>query len=290
MINTHFFTKAILKHRLELLYSIANRRIPIIKPDFLCIGAARTGTTWLYTTLDLHPDVYVPKRKESHFFDEPIYANHRGKKIDIHKNPDSMYFDLSNEAHWRWYYLQFKNAEIGQIKGDITPGYAVLSEERISLIRKFLPDIQVIYILRNPIERAWSGVRKFIKSRKKEKVSDFPNDILIDFAMQPRRLLGGDYKSAIIKWEKYFDISRILYLFYDDLVADPKKQFNKVCNFLKIDPQRILEKKLLSKRVNAANDTSTIPDAVYEALKAHYLEQIPFLEEKFERDLSDWLR
>ena len=39
-------------------------------PDFLCIGAQRSGTTWLYQNLRRHPEIWMPPAKEIHYFDE----------------------------------------------------------------------------------------------------------------------------------------------------------------------------------------------------------------------------
>jgi hypothetical protein len=38
-------------------------------PNFLVIGAARSGTTWISKNLELHPEIYIPRKKELHFFD-----------------------------------------------------------------------------------------------------------------------------------------------------------------------------------------------------------------------------
>ena len=54
----------------------------VIKPNFLCIGAQKSGTTWLYYNLKEHPQIWLPLYKEIHYFDE-IYVNQSLAKSTI---------------------------------------------------------------------------------------------------------------------------------------------------------------------------------------------------------------
>ena len=101
-------------------------------PDFLGIGAQKAGTTWLYENLRRHPQMYLPNTKEIHYFDWYFYKS-------IH-----------------WYCKHFMAVEKNKLKGEITPCYSTLSENKIKLIHKINPQLKIILILRNPIERAWS--------------------------------------------------------------------------------------------------------------------------------------
>lgn len=63
------FKKLVYTQRFRAEVTAAGRRdIPLIKPDFLGIGTARSASTWLHSRLSQHPDVYLPKLKELHFF------------------------------------------------------------------------------------------------------------------------------------------------------------------------------------------------------------------------------
>jgi len=275
------------RHRIELLQARYNKNIPEIYPDFLCIGAPRTGTSWLANTLDKHPDVFIPARKEAHFFDEPVMQETKGGVQDINSRTFDRYFDMADEAHWRWYYLQFAGGE-DKVKGDITPAYSRLSSERISLVAKRLRDVKIIYMLRDPVQRVWSGVTNFAWRARRKKVSDMSMQELTDFAMHPRRLMSGDYKSVITLWEKYIGRDRMLYLFYDDLADDPYRQAAKVCEFLGIAPPPQEQGDRIRQRVNVANESAEMPREVFNLLKDYYEEQIPFLEQHFDRDFSHW--
>lgn len=271
----------------ERLYAAMNPFIRVHYPDFLCIGAPRTGTTWLYSTLKRHPDVYLPRKKELHFFDEPIIREWRGNRCDINACHYGRYFDLDNPAAWRWYSLQFNKAG-NRITGDITPGYSRLSDERVRLVSKHLPDVRIIFVMREPVQRAWSGVRNFALRRMGKRLSRLSPDEIMKFTMHPRRLMAGDYSEIIDRWERYYKQEQILYLFYDDLVNDPLKQAGKACEFLGLDPYRINNREAIRARVNTADQQDDIPDFIRNALLEHYHGQTEYLEAKFGRDLSSW--
>lgn len=276
-----------LRLRAELLYATLNKSIPAAHPDFLCIGAPRTGTTWLYQTLSQHPDIYLPRRKELHYFDEPIIENRHGNLQDINSCPNGMYFDMHNPAHWRWYQLQFVRSG-GRVTGDITPAYSRISEAQIKMLTDRMSNIKVIYMMRDPVERAWSGVRKFAMETLGLKISDAPINEIVDFTMYPRRLMSGDYRSVINKWESNIESSRILYLFYDDLLKNPQQLANTVCKFLELDPFQQSDSEQMSKRVNKAEQIDEMPASIRDMLRDYYKGQVEYLEQKFDRDLSEW--
>lgn len=107
-------------------------------PNFLVVGPPRTGTTWLYNMLKQIPDVYVPKKKQIHFFDK--------------------YYSMGME----WYQSNFSMASSKDIVGELTPDY-VTNPEALSRIANDLPGVKVVLIFRDPVDRALSHYR--VRSR-----------------------------------------------------------------------------------------------------------------------------
>src|SRR5690348_7876706 len=108
-------------------------------PTFLIIGAQKSATRWLRYNLGLHPDVYAAET-EIQFFND-------GKRF--------------NELGTDWYRAQFAPAGDATYVGEATPGYmfwrhrpAVVSDR----IHSVVPDVRLIAILRNPIDRAHSAM------------------------------------------------------------------------------------------------------------------------------------
>lgn len=107
---------------------------PIVKPNLFILGAAKSGTTFLYNTLVNHPDIFFPWEKEPSFL-----SSH----FDKHINSTAKYFEL------------FDDVQEEKIIGEASPNY--LSDPASPRILKGLfPDAKFIIALRNPADRAYS--------------------------------------------------------------------------------------------------------------------------------------
>tara|TARA_B110000908_G_scaffold170891_1_gene231829 strand:+ start:1366 stop:2244 length:879 start_codon:yes stop_codon:yes gene_type:complete len=104
-------------------------------PNFMCIGAAKSGTTSLYDILKQHSEVFIPSFKEPHFFDIPsVYEN-----------------------GLEWYRkTYFKNVKDEKCIGDFTPTYLFEDDAPQRIFNDLGRDIKFIVILRNPVDRAYS--------------------------------------------------------------------------------------------------------------------------------------
>lgn len=278
--------KFVYNQRFRAEVAAAGRRndIPLIKPDFLGIGTARSASTWLHSRLSQHPDVYLPKLKELHFFNEK--RNHAPCDVSGASWTRPVYFDLENPAHWRWYSLQFLAGQ-GKVKGEITPDYSTLSKARVGEIQRHLPGAKIILNIRNPIDRAWSGLRYSWQRHWDERLSPADVDRLMRAALHPERLLRGDYPLTLTHWEAHYPEAQRLYLIYDDIAVQPSAELKRVASFLGIDVGKLAQEGD-DKRVNIA-PAEAIPPEVRVRLQAHYEAQIRWLGNHLGRDFSHWL-
>jgi hypothetical protein len=221
-------------------------------PDFICIGAPRAGTSWLYKNLNSHPDIWLPYIKELHYFDreqkyispnflspsDPLkrilkfsyFKNVFHKLIIGIKNKDTtlirwylkFYFGYYND---KWYKSLFKEGN-DKIKGELTPSYSILEENDVKKVSELIPNIKIIYILRNPIYRTWSGIR-----RKNENLSFDDFKKMVNLKGFEDRI---NYLNNIDLWKKYFPSDNILVLFYDELYENPYNFISKIYNFLQV--------------------------------------------------------
>jgi hypothetical protein len=97
-------------------------------PDFICIGAQKAGTTWLYEQLLGHPDVFMPRKELDFFF---------------------------GSLHLSGYGAHFDSAAEQQVCGDISPNCAAF-EGLAERIYNVCPNVCIIHMLRDPVERAFS--------------------------------------------------------------------------------------------------------------------------------------
>lgn len=278
--------KIVYAQRFRTEVAAAGRRdIPLVKPDFLGIGTARSASTWLHSRLSQHPDVYLPKLKELHFFNER--REHISCDVSGASWTRPVYFDLNNPVHWRWYSLQFLPGQ-GKVKGEITPDYSTLSRERVGEVRAHLPDAKIILNIRNPIDRAWSGLRYSWQRHWDEKLEPGDVERLMRAALHPERLLRGDYPLTLTNWEAHYPEAQRLYLFYDDIAASPSTELRRVAAFLGVDPLKLPAAQGDAARVNHA-PRENIPPEVRARLREHYAPQIHWLENRFDRNFSHWL-
>ena len=278
--STLSFSVADQYKRLLRLWAALDWRVPRSYPDFLCIGAPRSGTSWLFRTLNEHPDVYLPWFKEVHFLDEAV-----DPKQVVKARP---HFDLALEASWRWYSLVFRRGK-NKHKGDITPAYMLLSRERIQQVYHRMPEARLIFIMRNPIERAWSGTRRSLWADHGVRPSDVDSlSALHDSVFAPQIVARGDYRQCIENWESVYPKEQILYLFYEDLFGAATEQVANIVQFLGLSPYESLDFLDAGKKVNAAPFEAP-PEEIHKALVTQYAPQVEFLEQRFGRDLSAWL-
>ena len=112
--------------------------------DFVVIGAQKAGTTSLHQYLGAHPDVFMSRNKELHFFVEGLYGRNG--------------WDCGWEKGWGWYEAQFAEAGSAVAIGESSPSYATypLREGIAERIAASLPGVRLVYLLRHPVERARS--------------------------------------------------------------------------------------------------------------------------------------
>lgn len=156
-------------------------------PDFLGIGMERAGTSWLFTMLAAHPEIWVPPIKELHYFDviSPELKGRRRRynrhllgrvkqksahfwrfthRPEFYKNGpleymrwDSRFFIGPQDDNW-YRSLFDQSFTRGRVSGEITPAYCNLSSEMIARIHRINPAMKFVLMVRDPADRAWSGM------------------------------------------------------------------------------------------------------------------------------------
>jgi len=165
--------------------------------DFLGIGAQKAGTTWLCEMLRNHPDIAFPAGKEVHFWDKK-----RTRGIE-------------------WYRSLFSIPELtGKMCGEFTPAYSVLPIETIRECRADFPDVKLIYLLRNPIDRAWSSARMELGWAKMS-IHETSDQWFIDHFKSQGSLMRGDYETCLRNWLECYPRDQLLVGFFDELARNP---------------------------------------------------------------------
>lgn len=263
---------------------------------FFCIGVQKAGTTWLYNNLCAHPEISMALLKEMHFFDDLEDGRNLTRRRLKSRTLRQRLWSFSQLGPFRpgniwkyiWFYryvfLKRTDHTIGRYKqlllklrhkhtkviGDNTPQYAVLSERTIESIKEHFPDLKVVLILRNPVERDWSQMRMMIEFDKLRK------DEVDKFIQKDNR--RSDYLMMIHNWSRCFGMDRMNICFFEDLTNDPLALLNDIFDFLNVsrqtsiphrDPANVsppmdipqeIEKQLYLKHQNLINQLVTLFD------------------------------
>ncbi len=224
----------------------------IVLPTFLLCGVQRGGTTFLYRILDQHPSIGMSKKKEIHFFTR----------------------DQNYMKGLGWYAQFFIPIQHCIHRGEATPHY-YRSEKARQRIRKDIPAIKCLFILRDPVERSYSHYWHHIRSGVVYG-DTFLGAIDKHFAYINNSL----YAKHLLPWFEQFSHEQLCVILYDDLRRDADAALRKVWDFLDVEPisvaltDRVNEGEsprffLFSKTIHAAYARASriVPTAVRDFLK-----------------------
>lgn len=189
-------------------------------PDFLVVGAQKSGTTTLFVLLSKHPRIFMPARKEVQFFSSPMLYP---KGLD-------------------WYAEEFFSAcPEGHLAGEVSPQY-MYSTEIARRVHDGLPGARIIAILREPIDRAWSHYRMACRREQEDRppteafAAARATDESDTGAPETARYLQfSDYERVLSEYLRLYGRDRMLILFQEDLDIRPEAVMRQVCGFLGID-------------------------------------------------------
>jgi hypothetical protein len=209
-------------------------------PDFLIIGAPKAGTTALHAALATHPVLYMSPVKEPKFFLTAGPPPTRGGGPG-----DSQTW---REHVWRRedYEALFAGAPAGQLRAESTPFY-LYDHAAQRRIRDLIPNVRMIAMLRDPVERAhsnwahlWSAgldpIGDFVKA-----CADEDRRVAAGWAQFWRYTRLGRYGEQLEHLYTVFPKEQVLVLRYRDLVDSPVQTLDQICAFLGVEQGVVTE-------------------------------------------------
>lgn len=294
-------------------------------PNFLIIGAAKSGTTALYEYLRQHPQVYMSPLKETNFFaldgKQPRFA---GPRCEI-LNRDSIY-------RYEDYIALFAGVTNEVAVGEATPRY-LFTLGTAEKIRRRFPTMRIVVILRNPVERAISSFAMYKRdglepsASLSEAIEDEPRRIRENWAYSIH-VQKGFYGQQLKEYYNCFPKEHIRVYLYEDFVSDPLTLMQKLWQFLGVNSSfvpnmstRYNQSGIIKNRLLRFLWTNThplrsalplmpksvrkkaslfftsramlkipCPEDTRHELQATYREDILMLQDLIERDLSAWVQ
>ena len=244
-------------------------------PDFLGIGVQKGGTTTLQRLLEQHPDLFLPKQKELH------------------------YFSLHYSRGEAWYRQQFADAAPQQRCGEITP-YYVFHPQAPQRIHALLPKAKLILLLRDPVERALSQLAHSMRLGLE------PLELEQAFAAEAERLEGAEvvlaepdgrhrshqehsylarsrYEIQLERWLRLFPREQLFLRRSEDLFEQPEQLWSDLLDFLNVDflllPKRGRKAHVGSKALD--NRAAVSMDEIRAELREHLADTYARLESDY---------
>ena len=289
------------------------------KGYFLGIGVQRSASSWLHFHLRNHPEIFMPKRKELHYFSSStIYPSQSRLSVprfsqrllaspnirkEVFKNINMHCRNLLNSAdisafaqgikfelaHYsdQWYLSQLDSGD-GRLRGEITPAYSFLEPQDIERVLRLLPNVKIILTLRDPIDRSVSQLRHVLQNGFIK-----PSAQAIDNFVGSRGLaLRNDYPSMIANWRSALKSDSFFLDYYDNLQTNQEEFLGNIFHFLGVDTHFASAiKATLSEKHNQAIARDKLPNDLELRLAKT---QIPMLERLYADlgavEVENWLK
>ncbi len=203
-------------------------------PDFLVVGPQRTGTTWIHENLRDHPDISWPRLKEIFFFSRL-------------RQPDDPKFQ---SASLDWYLAQFRDSLAiralktllslratrslyrPKVRGEATASYAAMAPELIDEVVALNPEIRVVLMVRDPVERAWSHAKKDLVRNRGRRFEDVSEREFEEFFRDPYQLRCAQYADNIRNWSSRLGKGNLFLGKFADVSARPAALLAEICRFI----------------------------------------------------------
>lgn len=209
---------------------------PMQMPNFLIIGAAKSGTTALYNHLEQHPDIFMSENKE------PFFFAMEGQPIDFRGPGDQIRLEQTICNNLKDYQQLFAKVTTEKAIGEASTIY-LYNPNAAHRIKHYIPEAKLIAILRNPADRAYSSFMHLLRDNR-EPYSDFEQAL----ADEPRRIQEkweplwhyrqcGFYYESLKRYYDLFPAEQIHVYLYEDLNRDAVGLAKSLFEFLGVDPQ-----------------------------------------------------
>jgi hypothetical protein len=195
----------------------------------------------------------------------------------------SYFFGRRTDA---WYLGLFPRHS-GTVSGEITPAYSILDEAAVGHVHSLLPDVKLIFLMRDPIDRSWSQIRMDL-ARMGRKIRDLSLEEMFTLARSDTVALRSDYHRTLRNWGRHYPANRFFIRFLEDVRDEPQRLLHDLFGFLAVDPSKHSAADLLGRRAHASSEDQEIPLELARELARFHLGTIRELESRFGGHAVAW--
>jgi hypothetical protein len=276
--------------------------------DFICIGAQKAGTSWLFEVLCENPSVWLAPYKEVHFFDRDgkrtEISDWERKRLSRLIRRERARGDQCNDAYvdylqklrlvqartldWYRQVYSWQTPE-GVVRGEITPSYLDLPEERVAYARQILGSVKVILIVRWPYDREISQIRMRANRAIGQKGRRITTDLEWTRFYDGMKLHGarGSYEAGISNWERHFGKENVLIMPFGDIRDEPERFIERTETFLGIPHFENYQQ--LRQQIHPTKKRE-IPQHIKDLVQESAAAEVEYLKSRFDDDFMRRIR
>lgn len=202
-------------------------------PNFVVIGAPKSGTTSLFYYLKQHPQIFLPTRKELHYFAYPLLSEYACGPGD--KETLSSLCATRDE-----YESHYKDVAQETAIGEISPSYLYYADYAAERIREELGRVKIIAIVRDPVEKAYSQYMHLIRDRRE--TLSFHDALQAETARREARWSdiwryaeSSLYSARLQRYVATFGAENVRVIPFAELTENPQSVLRDLFRFLGVD-------------------------------------------------------
>lgn len=186
-------------------------------PTFIIAGAAKAGTTALWRHLEAHPEVCMARIKETAFF--------------ARQGPSARY-----SKGLVWYKSLYETCQRARARGEASPLYMV-GDDSPHLIREIVPDVQLLFIFRDPVERLYS--QYWFQRQQGQLLPEFEQMVQSSHPKMKRYINTSSYHIHLQRYLDVFPREQVSVFLLDDLRDDPQNFMRDVYETIDVNPEYV---------------------------------------------------
>jgi hypothetical protein len=244
-------------------------------PTFVGLGSQRSASTWLHSVLKAHPQITMTSRKEVAYFGKQIQWHNLNWYTDLFRDPSG----LPTRA----------------IRGDISPWYSRLRRHSVESLRRMIPDLKAVLIIRNPIARSWSQAMVELSFMKDVPADQVPIGRILRHVVRRRTNRYNDYQPVIELWDDVFGAGCVHVDIFDKVKTDPNGLLRGILKHVGADRDLRVADELLKEQVASTEKAIKgvkveMPEFMRWLLATQWLEPTRRLNAKLDGMVDSWVK
>jgi len=202
------------------------------RPRLIIGGASKSGTTAVYYYLRQHPGICLSRKKELHFFS-------RSSLERTVSGPGDRFVLAEIPKTFNEYLSFFRHCDGSKMAVDISPSY-LFHHEAAEVIKHFLSDVRIVFILRNPVEKGFSQYLHLVAAGREtvsfeEALERESKRKAQGFADMWLYRASGYYSVALEHFMQVFGRKNMKIFYYEEFLHDPERVLLDICAFAHVD-------------------------------------------------------